>query len=110
MKPLYSFLLAGLVTAVPSATLAAEQTMIVLDASGSMWGQINGTPKLQIAREALATVLADMPAETELGLIAYGHRERGNCNDIEVIVKPAAGTAPAIINAANTMRFLGKTP
>lgn len=110
MKPLYSFLLAGLVTAVPSATLAAEQTMIVLDASGSMWGQINGTPKLQIAREALATVLADMPAETELGLIAYGHRERGNCNDIEVIVKPAAGTAPAIIKAANTMRFLGKTP
>ena len=110
MKPLYSFLLAGLVTAVSSASLAAEQTMIVLDASGSMWGQINGKPKLQIAREALATVLADMPAETELGLIAYGHRERGNCNDIEVIVKPAAGTAPAIIEAANTMRFLGKTP
>lgn len=110
MKPLYSFLLAGLVTAVSSVSLAAEQTMIVLDASGSMWGQINGTPKLQIAREALAVVLADMPAETELGLVAYGHRERGNCNDIEVIVKPATGTAPAIIEAANTMRFLGKTP
>lgn len=110
MKPLYSFLLAGLVTAVSSASFAAEQTMIVLDASGSMWGQINGTPKLQIAREALAVVLVDMPAETELGLVAYGHRERGNCNDIEVIVKPATGTAPAIIEAANTMRFLGKTP
>ncbi len=110
MKPLYSFLLAGLVTAVSSATFAAEQTMIVLDASGSMWGQINGKPKLQIAREALATVLADIPAETELGLIAYGHRERGNCKDIEVIVKPAAGTAPAVIEAANSMKFLGKTP
>lgn len=110
MKPLSSFLFAGLITATATATLAAEQTMIVLDASGSMWGQINGKPKLQIAREALTTVLEGVPADMELGLIAYGHRERGNCNDIEVIVKPAAGTAPAIIQAADNMRFLGKTP
>ena len=67
MKPLYSFLLAGLVAATASASLAAEQTMIVLDASGSMWGQINGKPKLQIAREALATVLEGVPADMELG-------------------------------------------
>ncbi|HKM37908.1 MAG TPA: VWA domain-containing protein [Thiopseudomonas sp.] len=110
MKPLYSFLLAGLVTATAGASMAAEQTMIVLDASGSMWGQINGKPKLQIAREALATVLEGVPADMELGLIAYGHRERGNCNDIEVIVKPATGTGPAISQAAAKMKFLGKTP
>ena len=110
MKPLYSFVLAGLVTATAGASLAAEQTMIVLDASGSMWGQINGKPKLQIAREALATVLEGVPADMALGLIAYGHRERGNCNDIEVIVKPATGTGPAISQAAAKMKFLGKTP
>ncbi len=110
MKPLYSFVLAGLVTATAGASIAAEQTMIVLDASGSMWGQINGKPKLQIAREALATVLEGVPADMELGLIAYGHRERGNCNDIEVIVKPATGTGPAISQAAAKMKFLGKTP
>ena len=110
MKPLYSFLLAGLVTATATTSLAAEQTMIVLDASGSMWGQINGKPKLRIAREALTTVLEGVPADMELGLIAYGHRERGCCNDIEGIVKPATGTAPAIIKAADNMRFLGKTP
>ncbi|MCK9533114.1 MAG: VWA domain-containing protein [Pseudomonas sp.] len=110
MKPLYSFLLAGLVAATASASLAAEQTMIVLDASGSMWGQINGKPKLQIAREALATVLEGVPADMELGLIAYGHRTRGSCSDIEVVVKPAAGTGPEITQAAAKMKFLGKTP
>ena len=42
--------------------------------------------------------------------MAYGHREKGNCADIELIVPPAAGTANAISTAANTLKFLGKTP
>lgn len=110
MKRLKYYMFAGLLALSGSYVTAAEQTMIVLDASGSMWGQINGKPKLQIAREALSTVLEGVPADMELGLIAYGHREKGNCNDIELIIKPAAGTAPAIIDAAKNMKFLGKTP
>ena len=43
-------------------------------------------------------------------MIAYGHREKGACTDIELVVPPAAGTGQAIIDAANTMKFLGKTP
>ncbi|MBP6020054.1 MAG: VWA domain-containing protein [Burkholderiaceae bacterium] len=110
MKRLQACLLAGLLAASGAHVVAAEQAMIVLDASGSMWGQINGKPKLQIAREALATVLEGVPADMELGLMAYGHREKGNCNDIEVIIEPAAGTGPAIAKAAAQMKFLGKTP
>ena len=54
----------------PNLAAADGRTIIVLDASGSMWGQIDGKPKLEIAREALAEVLKTIPAETELGLIA----------------------------------------
>ena len=61
---------------VPTLAAAEGRTLIVLDASGSMWGQIDGKPKLQIAREALAEVLKGIPPETELGLIAYGHRDK----------------------------------
>lgn len=93
-----------------SLAAADGKSIIVLDGSGSMWGQIDGRPKLEIAREALASVLTGLPATTELGLIAYGHREKGNCSDIELIVAPAAGTGPAITDAANKMQFLGKTP
>ena len=50
---------------------AAERAIIVLDASGSMWGQIDGTAKITIARETLGKVLGEIPAETELGLVAY---------------------------------------
>lgn len=89
---------------------AAERAIIVLDASGSMWGQIDGKPKLEIARQTLKNVLRTVPADMELGLIAYGHREKGSCSDIELIVPPAAGTASAITAAADKMKFLGKTP
>ncbi|MDN5786871.1 VWA domain-containing protein [Pseudorhodobacter sp.] len=93
-----------------SQAQAEGKSIIVLDGSGSMWGQIDGRPKLEIAREALAGVLAGLPADTALGLMAYGHREKGNCGDIELIVPPGPGTGPAITDAANKMQFLGKTP
>ncbi len=107
-------LLPALMTAtalmLPFTALAEGRSIIVLDASGSMWGQIDGRAKLEIAREALGSVLSGMDPATEIGLMAYGHREKGSCTDIELVVPPAAGTAQAIIDAANAMKFLGKTP
>ncbi len=79
---------------------AQERTMIVLDGSGSMWGQIDGVPKLQIARDTLRDVLKSVPDTTELGLMAYGHRKKGDCNDIELVVPPALGTAATISDKA----------
>ena len=99
---------AVLLLAVPA--LGADRTIIILDASGSMWGKIDGKPKLEIARQSLRTVLQSLPADREVGFMAYGHREKGSCEDIELIVPPAAGTAGAITTAAGSMKFLGKTP
>lgn len=110
MMPLRRLAAAALLALACSIAHAAERTIIVLDASGSMWGQIDGKPKLEIARETLAAVLPTIPAETELGLMAYGHRQRGVCTDIELVVEPAAGTGQAIAEAAARMRFLGMTP
>lgn len=93
-----------------SPALSDGQSILVLDASGSMWGQIDGRAKLEIAREALASVVGEMPAETAMGLMAYGHREKGSCEDIQLIVPPAPGTGAAIVEAANGLKFLGKTP
>jgi len=92
------------------AAQAGEQAIIVLDASGSMWGQIDGKPKLEIARDTLATVLRDAPPDMALGLVAYGHREKGSCADIELVVPVRAGSAGAIADATAKMKFLGMTP
>ncbi|RUV97401.1 VWA domain-containing protein [Mesorhizobium sp. M1A.F.Ca.IN.022.07.1.1] len=111
--------MAGLARSVAAAILllsmttfgfAANKVIIILDASGSMWAQIDGKPKLEIARESLHTVLQSVPGDDEIGFMAYGHRQKGSCADIELIVPPQAGSASAISAAADSMKFLGKTP
>jgi Ca-activated chloride channel family protein len=102
--------LAGLLIGLSSVASANEATLVVLDASGSMWGQIEGRPKLEIARETLADALAALPSSTEIGLIAYGHRRRGDCGDIELVVTPSAGSADAINAAVRDLKFQGMTP
>ncbi|MFI0844967.1 VWA domain-containing protein [Mesorhizobium sp. IMUNJ 23232] len=97
-------------TAAAMPASAADRTIVVLDASGSMWGQIDGQPKQMIAREALKTVLQGLPTGRELGLMAYGHRDKASCEDFETLVPPAAGSAGAVTAAADRLTFLGRTP
>ncbi|HET7717595.1 MAG TPA: VWA domain-containing protein [Bauldia sp.] len=103
-------ILAGVVMLATAGAARADQAIIVLDASGSMWGQIAGEAKIAIARDTLGRVLQSVPENLELGLMAYGHRDKGSCADIELIVAPAAGTAAAISQAANALSPKGKTP
>lgn len=101
---------AALLLGMTTLGLAADRVVIVLDASGSMWAQIDGKPKLEIARESLRTVLQSVPADREIGFMAYGHREKGSCEDIELIVPPQAGSAAAVSAAADSLKLIGKTP
>lgn len=105
---LFVTLAAALLLAFPA--LAADRAIIVLDASGSMWAQIDGKSRIEIARDSLKQVLAGVPADLELGFMAYGHRSKGDCNDIEMLVPPAPGTADQISAAADALNPKGKTP
>jgi Ca-activated chloride channel family protein len=93
-----------------SAAIADERAIIVLDASGSMWGQINGEPKISIARKVLGDVLNKVPKDVSLGLMAYGHREKGSCSDIELLIAPAPSAAAEIEGTAKALSPKGKTP
>ncbi len=86
------------------------KVMIVLDASGSMWGKINGKAKIQIAREVLASMLGNIDSDIQLGLSAYGHRRKGDCTDIETLIKVGKGNSPAIIKKVKAINPKGKTP
>lgn len=85
-------------------------SMLVLDASGSMWGQIQGRSKIEIAREAVGTMLKTWPRNQQIGLMAYGHRSKGNCADIEVLKAPGALDAAAMQQAVNALQPKGMTP
>jgi len=89
---------------------ATEKAIIVFDASGSMWGEMGGRTKIEIARETMAKILADWNPDTLLGITAYGHRRKGDCGDIEPVVplgKVDAAKAMSVINALNPK---GMTP
>ena len=81
---------------------AADGAMIVLDASGSMAGQLGGKPKIVAARDTLTSVLTGTPEKLALGLLAYGHRQKASCSDIEVLVPPATGSSSAPPSACPT--------
>ncbi len=112
MKPLVTAGLAALTLSLAAPTLAQERqnTILVLDASGSMWGQIDGVNKITIAREVVADILSDFSADQNLGFVTYGHRERGQCSDIETVVAPAPGTADEIARIVNELNPRGMTP
>ncbi len=103
-------LVSPFVTAVQAQTQDRPQTILVLDASGSMWGQIDGVAKITIAQDVVTDLLATFPADVSLGLTVYGHREKGNCADIETVVAPAPGTAATIAAAVRGIQPRGKTP
>ncbi len=58
---------------------------IILDASGSMNGAIDGRRKIDIAHEALAALVEKLPDHTNVALRAYGHRKGGDCSDVELL-------------------------
>jgi Ca-activated chloride channel family protein len=84
--------------------------MIVLDASGSMWGQIDGKAKIEIAREVITDLLDQWDPSIHLGLTVYGHRRKGDCKDIETVIPVGQGTAGKISRTINGIQPKGKTP
>ncbi|SIN94808.1 vWA domain-containing protein [Vannielia litorea] len=96
--------------AVAAQAQERPRAILVMDGSGSMWGQIDGKAKITIAQEVVGTVLGTIPDEQELGLTLYGHRRKGDCADIETVVQPATGTKAAIQSAVDAVSPKGKTP
>ena len=80
-----------------------EKMILVLDASGSMWGQIDGVNKIVIAKQAVNDLLDTLPASQSVGLSAYGHREKGSCTDIELLVPAAPNSGDAIRTAVDAI-------
>lgn len=104
--------LAGLFLTSPAKAQEQPNLVIVMDASGSMWGQVGGRTKIELARESLSQVLSEATSDMQIGMVAYGHRVRGQCSDIEQLVPigPADSTVPAILDAAGRITPRGMTP
>ena len=108
-----SITLSGLTTssfAQSSDTTSSGKLLLILDASGSMWGQIEGENKITIAKSVLKDVVGGLPDGAEVGLIAYGHRQKGDCKDIETIVEIGPVDKAALNERIEALNPKGKTP
>lgn len=116
MRNLCSFLVAlavavGALAPIPAAGAEKNaKVMIVLDASGSMNGRVDGKPKIIAARKVIAELLKNWDKSIQVGLTAYGHRKKGDCGDIETLVPVGEVDRAAIVRAVDALQPKGKTP
>ncbi len=89
---------------------AAEKVILILDSSGSMAGKIKGERKIDIARKAVDNLVSTMQPGTELGVMAYGHRRKDDCTDIQTIAGVSKPNRQNIMRSVNALRPIGKTP
>ncbi len=93
-----------------TSPLASARTVVILDGSGSMWGSVGRTAKIALARRALKRVLEPRTAGAPIGLVAYGHRRKRSCSDVEVVVEPRRGNGAELTSAIDDLAPRGRTP
>jgi Mg-chelatase subunit ChlD len=97
----------------PALSISDRDTLLLLDASNSMWGRMDGEPKMEVARRIVSEALDWIPADLNLGLRVYGHRQahaRRDCADSELLVPFDSGSREQIRQAIGQVRPRGQTP
>ncbi|MCB0550094.1 MAG: VWA domain-containing protein [Phaeodactylibacter sp.] len=94
----------------PQENARSRNILIVLDGSGSMWAKAGGEFRIAMARKSIGQLLETLPPEAQLGLIAYGHRRKDDCADIEVLIPSGALDKAAVKSKLDAINPTGKTP
>jgi Ca-activated chloride channel family protein len=75
-----------------------------------MWGQVEGKAKIAIAKEVLTGLVRDLPDDAVVGLVAYGHRRKGDCKDVQELVPLSPIDKNKLIKTIQGLSPKGKTP
>lgn len=97
----------------PALSINERAVEIVVDASRSMWGRMDGQPKMVVAKEILQDVSGWFPGELKLALRAYGNTspsELHDCSDSQLLVAFGEENRGPIRRAISDLRPLGQTP
>ena len=97
----------------PVVSLSDKAVEIVVDASRSMWGRMEGEPKMSVAKSILHDVSYWFPEDLDLALRAYGSTspsDSNNCSDSTLLVPFGEHNREPIRNAISALKPLGQTP
>lgn len=104
-------IMAGMVPlAIPVIGTAATNILFILDGSNSMWGKVDGKSKIQSAQSVMASLIKELPKDTNVGLMAYGHRSKDSCDDIQIVSAIGQDDAKVLVNKIYSLQPKGKTP
>lgn len=84
--------------------------IIIYDASGSMWGKMESSTKIEIARSVLSETVSSLDENQMIGLVAYGHRKEKDCKDVEWLVNYSNKDKAALSNRIKSINPKGRTP
>jgi len=106
-------LLAGALCAAAAGARAEEApaVTVIIDGSGSMWGNLEGQrgSKIGLAREAVLRGLGRIAPQTRVGLASFGHR-RGDCVDVELLRAPEPVDLPRVQELMERLNPRGRGP
>jgi Mg-chelatase subunit ChlD len=97
----------------PVLSLNDRAVEIIVDASKSMWGQIDGRSKMDIAKTTLDEVSYWLPDDLDLALRTYGSTsasEEKNCADSNLLVPFGESNREYVRQAIAGLRPTGQTP
>ncbi len=86
------------------------EAMLIMDFSGSMWGAVNGAPKFEVLKDIIDRNFDEWSQSLNLGVLAYGHRRKGDCGDIELAFRPGEAQSRTMRNWMTSQVAVGKTP
>jgi len=89
---------------------AKARTVLILDCSGSMAAQLEGRSRIVIAREAVRELISGLNPNIELGFMAYGHRRKNDCKDIELLISPDQSDPAKVLELLPKLQPVGMTP
>jgi hypothetical protein len=95
-----------------SLTRAVKNIEIILDASGSMLGPLDGRLKIDIAHQSLGALVERLPDGTNVALRTYGHRRARDCTDMELVTPLAPLDRQTLTQQIDAIRPVsnGRTP
>ena len=97
----------------PVLSLNDRAVEIIVDSSKSMWGQIDGRSKMDIAKTTLEEVSYWLPDDLDLALRTYGSTsasEQNNCSDSNLLVPFGERNREYVRHAIAGLRPTGQTP
>ena len=91
--------------------------VILMDASGSMKASVTGGVKMELAKESIKKFTEQLQTDTNVSLLAYGHKGSGkeadkelSCKEIETVYPLSSYESNSFTNAINSFWATGWTP